>query len=274
MNNQEYTPALLRSKRALLGSFVHSVSFGEIEMIENGLMIYLVNGTIEALLDLDTTPFDRSLLAHLDVTDYTGKIIMPGFVDAHVHAPQYVFSGTGMDLPLLAWLEKYTFPAEARFSDTDFARLAYSRSIKRHLKCGTTFASYFATIHQPAGKVLVDVLQAVGQRAFVGKVSMDRNSPDFYIEQTQKGCSDAEEFARYVLGQSDLGAGFLRLVDQRAQAMGEGPPTFAAPLSLPHPRLPRPPWQLCRGGVQTAPHYLQHVQRRGVFHGGGGGGAR
>ncbi|KAJ1412697.1 hypothetical protein B484DRAFT_335729 [Ochromonadaceae sp. CCMP2298] len=200
MNNQEYTPALLRSKRALLGSFVHSVSFGEIEMIENGLMIYLVNGTIEALLDLDTTPFDRSLLAHLDVTDYTGKIIMPGFVDAHVHAPQYVFSGTGMDLPLLAWLEKYTFPAEARFSDTDFARLAYSRSIKRHLKCGTTFASYFATIHQPAGKVLVDVLQAVGQRAFVGKVSMDRNSPDFYIEQTQKGCSDAEEFARYVLG--------------------------------------------------------------------------
>jgi guanine deaminase len=87
-------------KRALLGSFVHSVSFGELELIQNGLMIYSIQGVIEQLLDLDRTPVDTATLAQIDVTDYTGKLIVPGFVDAHVHAPQYVFSGTGMDLPL------------------------------------------------------------------------------------------------------------------------------------------------------------------------------
>jgi cytosine/adenosine deaminase-related metal-dependent hydrolase len=139
-------------------------------------------------------------------------MILPGFVDAHCHAPQYVFTGTGMDLPLLAWLEKYTFPSEAKFKNTDFAKMAYEKSIKRHLKCGTTFASYFATIHNNAGKVLVDVISQSGQRAFVGKVSMDRNSPDFYIEDTEKGCNDAEEFVQYVLGLTNVGKEFLESV--------------------------------------------------------------
>lgn len=100
---------------------------------------------------------------------------------------QYVFAGTGMDLPLLQWLEKYTFPCESRFSDLEFARVAYEKSVKRHLKYGTTFASYFATIHSSAARVLVDVITTCGQRAHVGKVSMDRNSPSFYIEDTSRG---------------------------------------------------------------------------------------
>ena len=99
-----------------------------------------------------------------NVYDLGNKLIIPGFIDCHVHAPQYVFSGTGMDLPLLQWLEKHTFPCEASFKDEDFARASYQKSVQRHLKCGTTFASYFATIHNPASKVLVDVIKTVGQR--------------------------------------------------------------------------------------------------------------
>jgi guanine deaminase len=117
-----------------------------------------------------------------------------------------------MDLPLLQWLEKYTFPCESKFADTDFARYAYEKSIQRHLKCGTTFASYFATIHLDACKVMVDILHKVGQRAFVGKVSMDRNSPDFYREETKEGCEKAEEFVKFVLSQTPVGKDFLEQV--------------------------------------------------------------
>jgi len=147
------------------------------------------------------------------VIDHRGKIIIPGFVDAHCHAPQYVFTGTGMDLPLLNWLEKYTFPSEAKFKDPSFAREAYRRSVCRHLRSGTTFASYFATIHDVSSKILCEVVAEVGQRAHVGKVSMDRNSPDYYIETTADGCNDAESFVRQVLGMTEAGRAHLRAVE-------------------------------------------------------------
>lgn len=56
---------------------------------------------------------------------------MPGMIDTHIHAPQYVNAGMALDLPLLEWLNKYTFPTEARFSDVDFARKVYTRAVVR-----------------------------------------------------------------------------------------------------------------------------------------------
>lgn len=50
-------------------------------------------------------------------------------IDTHIHAPQYVNAGKGLDLPLLGWLDKYTFPTEARFSDLDFAENVYTRVV-------------------------------------------------------------------------------------------------------------------------------------------------
>ncbi len=90
--------------------------------------------------------------------------------------------------------------------------------MKRHLRNGTTFASYFATIHNSAAKVLVDVIEKAGQRAFVGKVSMDRNSPAFYTEETEKGLQDAEEFVRFVISRSPAGRDFLQAIDQGPKA--------------------------------------------------------
>ena len=54
---------------------------------------------------------------------------MPGLIDTHIHAPQYVYTGTGYDLPLLEWLKMYTFPAESRFSDKEFAQHAYKKVV-------------------------------------------------------------------------------------------------------------------------------------------------
>lgn len=90
----------------ILGCLVHSLSLGELQIIENGAVIYDNRGVILELLDFARNPTDRIKLENLaSLQDFTGKLIIPGFVDAHCHAPQYVFTGTGMDLPLLAWLE-------------------------------------------------------------------------------------------------------------------------------------------------------------------------
>lgn len=54
---------------------------------------------------------------------------MPGLVDTHIHAPQYSYAGTGLDMPLLKWLETYTFPVESGFNDLDFARIVYTQVV-------------------------------------------------------------------------------------------------------------------------------------------------
>eukprot|EP01036_Dinobryon_divergens_P044635 gene44635-59572_t len=191
---------------AIKGSIIHSLSFGDIQIIQDGAMFYDQFGVIEKVVDLSLNNNALDIQADIVVLDYTGKLILPGFVDAHCHAPQYVFTGTGMDLPLLQWLEKYTFPCESKFADTAFAENVYTKSVMRHMKYGTTFASYFATIHTPASKLLVDIIEKLGQRAFVGKVSMDRNSPDFYIERTETSISEVEDFVQYVLNKTPLGS--------------------------------------------------------------------
>lgn len=93
-------------QHGIIGCFVHSLSLGELQIIENGAIIFDDHGVILELLDFARNPSDRMKLDDLaSLQDYTGRLILPGFVDAHCHAPQYVFTGTGMDLPLLAWLE-------------------------------------------------------------------------------------------------------------------------------------------------------------------------
>lgn len=215
---------------AIVGSLIHSVKFGQLETIAHGAVIF--NGSlITQVVDLEKNP--TALEGISEVIDHSGKIIIPGLIDAHCHAPQYVFSGTGMDLPLLEWLNKYTFPTESRFKDAQFARFAYEKAVKRHMKCGTTFAAYYATIHLDASKVLVEVIQSLGQRAFVGKVNMDRNSPDFYVENTDGGCAEAEEFVRFVLNGSEMGRKLVDIVDSTSKSMTEETMEQAAAAATP-----------------------------------------
>jgi guanine deaminase len=131
------------------------------------------------------------------------QFICPGFVDAHAHAPQHAFTGTGMDLPLLEWLQRYTFPHESKYSDLNHARKVYDRAVSNHLKNGTTTVSYFATIHPQSCMLLVDIVRERGQRALVGKVNMDRNSPPDYVETTEDSLRDTKLFVDYVLGLND-----------------------------------------------------------------------
>ncbi|XP_011820530.1 PREDICTED: guanine deaminase isoform X1 [Mandrillus leucophaeus] len=125
---------------------------------------------------------------------------MPGLVDTHIHASQYSFSGSNVDLPLLEWLTKYTFPAEHRFQNIDFAEEVYTRVVRRTLKNGTTTACYFGTLHTDSSLLLAEITDKFGQRAFVGKVCMDLNDtfPE-YKETTEESIKETERFVSEML---------------------------------------------------------------------------
>lgn len=113
-----------------------------------------------------------------EVYDYSGKLIMPGFIDLHIHAPQFAFRGTGMDLELMEWLSVQAFAEEARYSDEEYACRAYGLFAQMLRKSVTTRACIFATCHVPATKILMDCMEESGIVSYVGKVNMDREAPD------------------------------------------------------------------------------------------------
>lgn len=162
----------------------------------------VVDGAIKFVEPLQKLDNLKELFGFSD-TDITymnsSQFMIPGFVDTHIHAPQFPNNGLKLNLPLLQWLESYTFPTEAKFSDVEFAKYIYPKVVDRLVCNGTTTATYFASIHLPATKVLANVVQAKGQRALVGKVSMLVNSPDYYRESSlQDSVRENEEFIHYI----------------------------------------------------------------------------
>jgi guanine deaminase len=135
--------------------------------------------------------------AALPLADYSGKLIIPGLTDLHVHAPQYAFRGTGMDLELLGWLDACVFPEESKYSDTGYADSAYAIFADGLKRGPNTRACVYATVHSPATMLLMDKLEASGLVTFVGKVNMDRNSPEALREESaQKSAGDTGRWIR------------------------------------------------------------------------------
>ncbi|KAJ7510029.1 Metallo-dependent hydrolase [Mycena galericulata] len=113
-----------------------------------------------------------------------GEFLCPGFIDTHTHAPQVPNVGSGQQYELLDWLENITFPMESKFSDVDFAQRTYASVVRRLIDSGITTCCYYGTIHLEATKILAEIVNGCGQRAFVGKCNMNRNSPTHYIESS------------------------------------------------------------------------------------------
>ena len=129
--------------------------------------------------------------------DYTDRLIIPGFTDLHVHAPQYSFRGLGMDLELLDWLNTHTFVEEAKYQELAYAEKAYDIFADDMRKSATTRACVFGTIHNEATLLLMEKLEEAGIKGFVGKVNMDRNSPDYLCEASAaQSAKDTEEWIK------------------------------------------------------------------------------
>jgi len=134
--------------------------------------LYIEHGRIVGVQSADTTPD-----ASWQRVDCSGQLVLPGFIDTHVHAPQLdVIASYGTEL--LDWLNTYTFPAEARHADPVVAQAGAERFLDALLAAGTTSAAVFPTVHATSVEALFTSAQARGMRIIAGKVLMDRHAPD------------------------------------------------------------------------------------------------
>jgi guanine deaminase len=144
-------------------------------LYEDGLLI-VEDGRIQAAGDY--AALAPTLPAGLEPVDYRGKLIVPGFIDTHLHYPQTDMIASPAP-GLLPWLETYTFPTERRYEDHADGRSTADFFLDELLRCGTTTAMVYCTVHPQSVDAFFAASEARNLRMVAGKVLMDRNCPDF-----------------------------------------------------------------------------------------------
>jgi len=187
--------------RIFQGTAFTSKSPKEVQILKDYLFCVNTNGMIEQAVAPGDAEYQTLLDAYQGKDNFhrlaEGQYFLPGFIDLHVHAPQWAQAGTALDIPLHDWLNTYTFPLESKFSDLNFAQDVYQDVVSTLLAHGTTTALYFATVHKEASILLAEICAKQGQRGLVGKVVMDHpeNNPTYYRDaDTQSALADTEEF--------------------------------------------------------------------------------
>jgi len=191
--------------RAFLANTLHAPVRGRIEYLPDALIVAGGDGVITAIHRRESAQAAAVAASHRAagtlLTLPQGNFLLPGFIDLHVHAPQWPQLGLALDLPLEEWLQTYTFPLEARYADTAFAQAAYEPLVDALLANGTTTALYFASIHLAATQKLADICLRRSQRALIGRVAMDNpeQCPDFYRDASAQAAeADTRAFIHYV----------------------------------------------------------------------------
>ncbi|WP_145134664.1 guanine deaminase [Paenibacillus sp. Y412MC10] len=192
---------MIKYKLLFRGTAFSSKSSKEIEILKDHLFCIHDDGKIEKIVAPEDAEYQVLLDAYQGKDNFyslaEGQYILPGFIDLHVHAPQWAQSGTALDIPLYDWLNTYTFPLESKFSDLDFAHEVYEDLVRTLLANGTTTALYFATIHKESSLLLARICAERGQRGLVGKVVMDdpeQNPENYRDADTKAALADTEEF--------------------------------------------------------------------------------
>lgn len=160
------------------GNFIYSKDAAHLNLVEQGYLVW-ENGISRGIFTELPGEYQG-----IDVRDFGDCIIVPGLCDLHAHAPQYAMRANGMDMELLDWLNTYTFPVESRYDDLEYAKAAYGQYVEALKESATTHACIFGTIHREGTLLLMELLEEAGIRGFVGKVNMDRNSPDYLREKS------------------------------------------------------------------------------------------
>ena len=118
-------------------------------------------------------------------------LMLPGFIDCHVHYPQIEIIGAHGG-QLLDWLNKYTFVAEQKFADEAHARAVARIYLRECLRAGTTTAAVYCTVHPQSVQVFFEESAALGTRMIAGKVLMDRNAPAALTDSAQRGYDESK----------------------------------------------------------------------------------
>lgn len=186
------------SRMVLKSNVAFTPTKEKFETHENSYIIVENGKIVDICKDLENSYKDYPL------KDFSDKIIIPGFVDLHLHAPQYPNRGLGLDKELIPWLETYTFPEEGKYNDLDYSKKIYSRLINELWRVGTTRAVVFSSIHKESTKLLLDMFIESGLGAYIGKVNMDRNTAEYLMENTRTSIVDTEEILKEYMNKSSL----------------------------------------------------------------------
>lgn len=192
--------------RIFRGDFVHSVNFNDTEvlvdhviLVRDGLITSVLDASVPGNLEAAASAAGLSSVEELGRHVDGFRFWLPGFVDTHVHYSQLWNRGLGTDLPLLPWLEKYTYALEDYFIDAGqmdgptysaFVDIAYTRAIQHYLSMGITSAMIYATSDTNSTVRLAQLCGHYGQRCFVGKVNMDHDDGRggaFHVYETLEG---------------------------------------------------------------------------------------
>lgn len=217
------------SKLVLKGDIIFTPTRDKFEVHKDSCLVS-EDGKIVGIFDeLDCGFNDYTLI------DYTGKLIIPGFVDIHLHAPQYPNMGLGMDKELLPWLNTYTFPEESKYSDVDYAWEVFTNLIRDLWRNGTTSAVVYSSIHKESTKLLMDLFIKSKMRAYIGKVNMDRNAIPELTEDTTQSLRDTEEIVLEYKDESPLVKPIItpRFVPSCTEELMEGLGKLAIEYNLP-----------------------------------------
>lgn len=194
----------------VLGTAFHAPVWGEVEVLADALFEINAAGTLERVLLPRDADYAKAVddarangeLEELSATQY----LLPGFVDLHIHAPQWENIGNALHVPLEDWLQKHTFPLEQSLTDGEKAAPVFADLVMRSLANGTTTALYYGTQNVDATVLLGEVCQTLGQRAAIGKVVMDNpeQCPDYYRDASaDAGIAGTEETIERIMALTD-----------------------------------------------------------------------
>jgi guanine deaminase len=202
------------------------------------------------------------------VEDLSGKLITPGFVDAHIHYPQTdVVAAWGSQL--LDWLNTHTFPAEQAFADRAHADEAANFFCDELLRNGTTSALVFGTVHKTSVEALFEAALSRNMRLVAGKVLMDRHAPAALCDTVETGRADTEALIRAWRGRGRLGYAVtprFAVTSSEAQLAMAGEVAAAHPDVLVHTHMSENLEEIARVGELFPDHrdYLDVYARHGL----------
>ena len=168
----------MKNSFVIKGNICQTVDPGKLDLHANSFAV-CVDGVSKGIFD--TLPEEY---AQLPFYDFGDALIFPGMVDLHVHAPQYAFRGMCMDLELMDWLNRYTFPEEEKYEDLEYAKRAYGMFVDAMKRGATTRSCIFATRHRYATELLMELMEESGLVSYVGKVNMDREASEALTEDS------------------------------------------------------------------------------------------
>lgn len=172
-----------------VGDPTHSAA--AVRLVDDGLLL-IENGRIVARGEFG--PLSRALNPSEEVADFSGCLLMPGFIDAHTHFPQLDVIASPAS-GLLDWLKQHTYPAEARFADPAICHEAAGFFLDELASNGTTSACVLGTVHPQSVEALFAEAHARGMRLVAGKCLMDRNCPAELSDRGDEGLQQSRDLA-------------------------------------------------------------------------------